>query len=729
MSAGARSNSSSANQSLVGKTLAGCEIRERVNQGAMGTVYKGFDQLLQEDVSITVIHPRLLRLDGFLERLRIEIEECTNLPGVYNASILRYELFQPWLVVVSRYVQGTVLRQIMTLRGRLSVHQALWVTQQILLNLATAHAQNKTHKDIKPGNLMVTPSTEIYLVGWGLLRVVNATTQESISSYGSLYGTPEYMAPDQITLGEHGTAADIYSVGITLFELLTGTLPFQGNRIMEILKKQIVELVPSVRQFDRSLPPQIDDLIQRMTAKDPSRRPASATEAADELTQIIQQFGSTPMDPFLLPQREEVHKRATKRISPVTTTALRALAERMQNSANLGMLAFEPDDCEDQVVYATLTPEAPLSPASTQQILNSALNGDVQSALQQAMDTGKIEKVVPDLLEGLFDSQRLEEILNLEDFLRSTLPDQPTVPFYVGLTYEKQGRFEEADRQFGETLELAPHHLPASLHRTRCLTELSQLDDAQMVLEAAVRVAPSSEAAAAKYAEFLFVVRGDGNSAIPAYQKAIRLAPNRLQLRKQLGWILIEEGYFSHAEAVLEELVEWSGNADIAAPILKELESRKEAQRLERETIEKTQVNLEESMLGVEFPKNHSIGAIRGPLHWPEIREKYVNIPIPEVKPGKGKKRRAQGKLDKIQKQMNSGNYRRAAELALMALSNDPQSVKLLLALGRADFELGEFQEAIKVYRYILKLKPDNDEARTGLSAARLSKKQKNKET
>jgi serine/threonine protein kinase/Flp pilus assembly protein TadD len=723
MSAGARHNSSSANRSMVGETLAGCEIQERVNQGAMGTVYKGFDQLLQEEVSITVLHPRLLRLDGFLERLRMEIDQCTNMPGIYNAGVLRYELLQPWLVVVSRFVAGTPLRELLTLRGRLGPHQALWIAQQALQSLAFAHAHNLTHKDIKPENLLITPDTEMYTVGWGLLRIVNATTRESISSYGSLYGTPEYMAPDQITLGDHGPTADIYSVGITLFELLTGTLPFQGTRIMEILKKQIVEMVPSVRQLDPNIPAEIEDLIQRMTAKDPNSRPRSAVVAADEVSQIIQQYATGPMPPFLLPQRKEIQKRATQRISPVTAAALQALAERMQNSADLGMLAFEPDDSDDQAVFMQMPTTAPAAPASTQQILNNALTGDVRAALQQALDEGKTQRVVPELLEGLFESERFDEIITLEEFLRSIMPKQPTVPFYVGLTLEKQGNFERANELFAETLQFAPHHLPASLHQTRCLTELSRLDEAQVVLEEAIIATPSSEVVAAKYAEFLYVVRGDGDTAIPAYQKAIRLAPNRLQLRKQLGWILIEEGYFSHAEAVLQELTEWSGNADLAAPILQELARRKEEARKLREEKEEQKEDLEESLLFIELPDDVD-KSIPGAKGWLEIREKYVNIPVPVVKPGKAKKRRARSKLDKIQKQMSSGNYRRAAELALMALSNDPQSVKLLLALGRADFELAEFQEAIKVYKYILKLSPENEEARTGLSAARLSKKQ-----
>ncbi|MDF1663985.1 MAG: tetratricopeptide repeat protein [Planctomycetota bacterium] len=723
MSAGARQNSSSANRSLVGETLAGCEIRERVNQGAMGTVYKGYDQLLQEDVSITVIHPRLLRLEGFLERLRYEIEDCTQLPGIYNAGILRYELLQPWLVVVSRYIEGTPLRQILTLRGRLSFHQALWVAQQTLNSLAIAHIQNRAHKDIKPENILVTSDSELYLVGWGLLRIVNATTRESISSYGSLYGTPEYMAPDQITLGKHDSTSDMYSVGITLFELLTGTLPFQGNRIMEILKKQIVEMVPSARHYDPSIPAEVDELIQRLTAKDPSRRPESAEEAAEMIEGIIGKYATVPMHPILLPKKEEIHKRATQRISPVTATALKALAERMQNSADLGMLAFEPDDGEDQVVYAQMPMETPLAPASTQTILNNALNGDVHQALQAAIDQNKTQKVVPELLEGLFDSSRFDEILNLEEFLRSILPNQPTVPFYVGLTLEKKGDYERANTLFKETLDLAPHHLPASLHRTRCLTELSRVDEAETVLEQAINTAPSSEVAAAKYAEFLYVVKGDASSAIPAYQKAIRLAPNRLQLRKQLGWILIEEGFFSHAEAVLQELIEWSGNADLATPILNELNKRKAEQKREREEQEQGQENQEDCFLAVEFPDKDGASP-KGPKGWLEIREKYLNIPVPEVAPGKKKKRQTRTKLEKIQKQMGKGNFRRAAELALMALSNDPQSIDLLLSLGRADFELGEYQEAIKVYRYILKLQPENDEARTGLSAARMAKKQ-----
>lgn len=716
-----------ATESFVGKNFAGCDIKERISQGAMGNTFRGHDQLLLKDASITIIHPRLLRIEGFRDRLRQEIECAMALGEEGNVGVLRYEFLQPYLIVISPFIQGVSIREVLRLHGRLDLPRALWVAHETLALLDDAHRKQLIHKDIKPENLRVCQVPKLSIVGWGMLRVINATTSESISSYGSLFGTPEYMAPDQITHGQPEAASDLYSVGISLYEMITGQPPFQGNRIVEILKKQLVEKVPSVKLLRPDVPDSVDELIQSLTAKDPKKRPDSAATAADQLRMLMADQGIQPIQPFNLPNYS-VQRRATERISPVSMSALQNLAASMENSLNFGMLAFESDEEDGYADYGgfAVQGQAGFAPAnSTQEIIANALEDNLHASLQSAVEQGKATKAVPEILEQLFTNNRHDEILTLEAYLKSVLPTMAEVPFYVGLSFEKNSAFDDACAQFEQTLALNPHHLQAALHLARCLTEGGHLDKAEAVLYQAMQTSSSSDLAAAKYAEFMYIVRRNGKAAIPAYQKAIRLAPSRLHLRKQLAWILVEEGFFESAEAVLRELSEWAGNNELAKPIFEELQRRRAEQKKARES--STSILMpgehpaESALLAVQWPEDLATDHVVGPSRWLEIREEYQNIPIPppvEKKTGKKKTRKG-----RIKQALAVNDYQKAADLARMGLAEDPKNVYYLLALGRADFELGQYDEAVKVYRFVTKIDPSNDEAKTGLSAAKMARK------
>ena len=223
--------------------------------------------------------------------------------------------------------------------------------------------------------------------------------------------------------------------------------------------------------------------------------------------------------------------------------------------------------------------------------------------------------------------------------------------------------------------------------------------------------------AAAKYAEFLYVVKGDGEAAAPAYERAITLAPNRLNLRQQLAWILVEINELDRAELVLKELVEWSGDPETATVISREIAKKREQQKSSGAHLAPGP----ENVLAVVWPTWQNRQATLS--DWETRREKYLNVPLPpEVAPRPKSKLRK--RLAKIHKAMGEGDFQKVADLARMGLGDEPQSIPLLMALGQADLELGEFKEAIKVYRFVLRLDPDMKEARTNLEAARAARKQ-----
>jgi tetratricopeptide (TPR) repeat protein len=688
----------------------------------MGALYRAYDEVLDQDAAVTVMHPRLLRLEGFEARLLRELELLTGFFEGGNAGVLRHELSEPWLVAVSPYVGGRSVRHLLQSRRSLPVQEALWIALQALRCLDIAHQRGFVHRDLKPENLMLNAEPRVSVVGWGLLRIINATTSERISTYGSLFGTPEYMAPDQITVGGQGASSDLYSVGILLFELLTGQQPLVGQTVMEVLKKQIVESLPSCAERGVAVPEDLEALIQQLTAKDPLRRPSSAGEAAGRVEELLLLLPPVDTKVFAEPMNS-IRRRGTDRVSAVTASALKALAKRMQDSAQLGMLAFESDP------EGALEEAAPEVQATTQELVATALAGDVQEALVCAVEQGKSAKVVPDVLDALVNERKFDEVLRLEGYLSSVAPQLSAVPYYVGFAYEQLGRYDEAEKSFAGALEIAPHDLSAALHRSRCLTELMRIDEAEELLRTTTEVCSSSDVAVAKYAEFLYVVKDDAAAAVPIYERAIRLAPNRLSLRQQLGWIFCELEAFDKAETVLEELIEWSGHAELAQPIMEEVARRRVEQQLEKQaSIQSGAHRLVQpaDLLGVSWVDglSHEVTGLRD---WEGLRAQYLKVPLP-TEVNSRPTTRFQRRLNKIDRMFQSGRYDKVAEIARRGLGDEPQSIPLLLALGRANLELGRYSEALKVYRFILKLDPDVEEARKGYNIAR-KRRDKNRES
>ena len=274
---------------LVGTTLGGCKVLERIDSGGMATVYKGEQTALRRCVALKVMKPELLREDpSFVTRFRREAHLAAQLD--HPNTVLVYDQGEQsgYYYIVMQFVDGSSLAKLIQNRGRLRVAEALKILMEATKGLVTAHRLKMVHRDIKPGNILITRQGVVKLSDFGLARTV--TEQSPLTSTGVAVGTPQYMSPEQCRGEKTDIRSDIYSLGATLFEMLTGHALYTAESAMQIMYQQVHSPIPRVVTVEAGFPAAVVSLLNKMLAKDPRQRYQTPEELMHELRAIISQF-------------------------------------------------------------------------------------------------------------------------------------------------------------------------------------------------------------------------------------------------------------------------------------------------------------------------------------------------------------------------------------------------------------------------------------------------------
>ncbi len=254
-----------------------------LGRGGMGLVLKARDQQLDEEVAIKILRPERDLDPAFLGQLKQEIRLARR---ITHRHVLRTHDFGeadgvPF--VTMEYLKGVTLKQLLDDRGRLPLPLALRIGRQVAEGLEAAHAVGVVHRDIKPLNVLFDARGDAKLMDFGLAAPVAAT---GASREGLIFGTPRYMAPEQVRGERVDPRTDLYALGVMLYELSVGRPPFDGGEVQDILRHQLETPAPDVRAAVPELPPAYADLLQRLMAKDIAARPASAAEVVELLKGI-----------------------------------------------------------------------------------------------------------------------------------------------------------------------------------------------------------------------------------------------------------------------------------------------------------------------------------------------------------------------------------------------------------------------------------------------------------
>ena len=263
-------------------------VLDRIAAGGMGEVYRAHDVVLERPVAIKVLHRSLAGDAGLVDRFRREARAAASLNHQNIVAVHDWGSVDGIYYMVMEYVAGPSVRELLNERGVLAPAQAVDVLDQTLAALQHAHRQGIVHRDIKPENLMVTREGVVKVADFGLAR---ALADAQITEAGTVTGTVQYLAPEQLQGEPADARTDLYALGIVAFELLTGRLPFTGETPMGIAYKHIHERVPAPSSFNPAVPAPLDGWVASVTEQERELRPESAAEARRDL---MAESGSLP---------------------------------------------------------------------------------------------------------------------------------------------------------------------------------------------------------------------------------------------------------------------------------------------------------------------------------------------------------------------------------------------------------------------------------------------------
>jgi serine/threonine protein kinase len=271
---------------LIGKSLGRYHILEQLGEGGMAIVYKAFDTRLEREVAIKVVRRKAFpeeKIERILKRFEREAKALAKLNHTNIVPIIDSgeEEGTPYLVM--GYIPGGTLKE--HLRGKpLTWEEAAQLLAPIARALAYSHKQGIVHRDIKPSNILITEENELMLTDFGIARVLQSKETLDLTGTGMGVGTPEYMAPEQGLGNKVDHRADIYALGIVLYEMITGRKPFQADTPMAVVIKQINDPLPRPTQFTPDLPKEVEQILLKALAKDPENRYQRMVDFANALT-------------------------------------------------------------------------------------------------------------------------------------------------------------------------------------------------------------------------------------------------------------------------------------------------------------------------------------------------------------------------------------------------------------------------------------------------------------
>jgi eukaryotic-like serine/threonine-protein kinase len=262
-------------------------VIDRIAAGGMGEVFRARDAVLDREVAIKVLHRSLAGDQGFVERFRREARAAASLSHPNIVAVHDWGAVDGIYYMVMEYVRGRAARDLLNAQGRLEPMQAADVLRQTLLALEHAHRQGMVHRDVKPENILVTSDGVVKVADFGLARAYADGRQ---TQAGTVTGTVQYLAPEQIRGEPADPRSDLYSLGIVGFELLTGRLPFTGETAMAIAYKHLSDRVPRPSAVVSEVPADMDAFVANATERDRELRPESAAEMRRDLDSIAREL-------------------------------------------------------------------------------------------------------------------------------------------------------------------------------------------------------------------------------------------------------------------------------------------------------------------------------------------------------------------------------------------------------------------------------------------------------
>ncbi|MCD8874769.1 Stk1 family PASTA domain-containing Ser/Thr kinase [Mammaliicoccus sciuri] len=324
---------------MIGRIIAGrYEFVKYLGGGGMSNVYLAKDKILNRDVAVKVINIPPYEKEKAVERFEREVQNTTILSHSNVVNVLDVEEDDNCYYLVMEYIEGPTLKEYLCKEGKLSADEAVEMTLQILKGIAHAHHHRIIHRDIKPQNILMTKNGTLKILDFGIARALSET---ALTETNHVMGSVQYLSPEQAKGQSTDESSDIYSIGIVLYELLTGHPPFNGETPVSVAIKHIQEELPSIRKERPSIPQSIENVIMKATRKEKSLRYRDTNEMYydlltaldDERKDELPRYDSDS-DTKTMPVIKADEEESDTKTVPIATTQQNANAQQQNTETN-----------------------------------------------------------------------------------------------------------------------------------------------------------------------------------------------------------------------------------------------------------------------------------------------------------------------------------------------------------------------------------------------------------
>jgi serine/threonine-protein kinase len=290
---------------LIGREIEGkYVVEERIGTGAMGSIYKAQDRSLGRTVVLKVLHRHLISEEDHVRRFRREALAASRLHHPNCITVLGFgQTAEGWTYIAMEYLSGRDLCRVLSEDGPMPTPRVVHLAGQILAALVEAHGEGIVHRDMKPENIMIEQLRSqpdfVKVLDFGIAKIRDQGKGDGSSfktATGMVFGTPEYMSPEQIRGEELDGRSDLYSLGILMYQMLTGSLPFTGDSVLEIATAHLTETAEPIASRRHDVPVALAAFVARLMARKRDDRFASAQDARDALTTLDLSMPAVPVE-------------------------------------------------------------------------------------------------------------------------------------------------------------------------------------------------------------------------------------------------------------------------------------------------------------------------------------------------------------------------------------------------------------------------------------------------